>query len=107
MQNDYEGCGMNRLEERVADQLMRGRLAAQDSVERALTGYDPNFPPTPDVIVQCVVSALEALGLKLVPVVPTEAMVSAGNDVVDDARAVDVSPDPAEIYAAMLNAVEG
>ncbi len=56
-----------------------------------------------------VLSALEALGLKIVPVVPTEAMVEAGwFQVSIDHPAQSDFPRGTEsaVYAAMLNAVE-
>lgn len=109
---------MNRLEERVADQ------SAEEVIRNALWGCHFAESESSEMResmksvwthewercqskTQRIISALESQGLKIVPVEPTEAMWTAGNDVVDDARADDVSPDPAEVYAAMLNAVEG
>lgn len=108
MQNDYEGCGMNRLEERVADQLNEKALDAAADV--AYTHHElwarTSGSPT-DLAIRSIISAylsaLEAQGLKIVPVEPTEAMVNASISVYNGAG----QAEPAEVYAAMLNAVEG
>jgi len=133
---------MNRLEERVADQLgLTGGDIISDDVGRIFTvvrnedsgllfavhisGEGRAHPETriepismmpfeyivenykPVATARMREERLESQGLKIVPVEPTEDMWMAGNDVVDGARADDVSPDPAEVYAAILNAVEG
>jgi hypothetical protein len=86
---------MTGLEERVAEAL-----------RQRITRFTIEDGELDDAVADAL-SALESQGLKIVPVEPTEEMWHAANGAMDSARAVDVLPSPDEIYAAMLNAVEG
>ena len=102
---------MNRLEERVADQLSVHEALAKAYVDTNQSYFShPEWREMADFekeylidAMQRALSALEAQGRKIVPVEPTEAMVSAGISVYNGAG----QAEPAEVYAAMLNAVEG
>lgn len=99
---------MNRLEERVADQLNEKALDAAWEGAKANGGkIKPINVGMPAIDledgIRAYLSALEAQGLKIVPVEPTEAMVNASISVYNGAG----QAEPAEVYAAMLNAVEG
>jgi hypothetical protein len=117
---------MNRLEERVADQLNEKALKAVEAgIKKAFPmerrDVDADFYADYDNMIHLEARAalrahlafLEAQGLKIVPVEPTEAMLEAGAiPLRRPGPTMDIAPSLEHVlaqtaYAAMLNAVEG
>ncbi|MAL99387.1 MAG: hypothetical protein CL583_13165 [Alteromonadaceae bacterium] len=89
---------MNRLEERVAEAFLLTKQAGEEhlvSLDRLPLYQQKGWTKKAADFL----SALEAQGLKIVPVEPTEAMLEAGFELMGGGSAF--------VYAAMLNAVEG